>query len=275
MKHLQDTLFSGINLVHRTGGHYRIPKNSDWRADNDIFDQTLFYFIISGKCSVTIDGKEFIGEAGDWFLIPSSTVYSYYNFKDEPFEKYWVHFDLFPGIFDRLKLSPHVRADAPEKIASLFQSYAKISNSEQMCDIIEVKSILLKLFSEYLRLCSAERSFDGIDTKNGIYKVLSFINENLEKPISNAELAEFLHMHPNHFIRYFKREMGQTPQRYITHRRVEQAKRLLIETNLPTSAIAEMTGLSDSAHLSKLFKSIYALSPSQYRKNNSKNSINS
>ena len=144
-----------------------------------------------------------------------------------------------------------------------------------MCDIIEVKSILLKLFSEYLRLCSAERSFDGIDTKNGIYKVLSFINENLEKPISNAELAEFLHMHPNHFIRYFKREMGQTPQRYITHRRVEQAKRLLIETNLPTSAIAEMTGLCDSAHLSKLFKSIYALSPSQYRKNNSKNSINS
>ena len=96
--------------------------------------------------------------------------------------------------------------------------------------------------------------------------MLNYINENIDKPLSNSSLAEYLHIHPNHFIRYFKSEIGETPQKYIMLRRIEWAKRLLEETSLSISEIAETTGLCDGAHLSKLFKKIYAISPSQYRK---------
>ena len=262
-------LFSlNMNTAYRIGGHYYLPKNESWMMENHVFDQNIFYYIISGKCIITIDGKEYKGTTGQWFFIPAGAKYSYKNCNDEAFEKYWIHFDLYPNsdLLDSLCLQHCINVKDNKYIESLFEDFEKVCKSFEFHDRIKLNGIILMLLSEYIKRAGQKSVPFITDKKNELYRVLNYINENMEKPLSNALLAENLHIHPNHFIRYFKSETGETPQHYIMMRRVEAAKKLLEETALSTSEIAEMTGLCDSAHLSKLFKKIYAISPTQYRK---------
>ncbi len=273
MENMKSFFPLSINTTYRIGGHFYLPQNESWMADTHVFDQNIFYYILSGHCTITIDGKEYTGRKGQWFFIPSGAQYSYHNSTDEPFEKYWFHFDLYPGNdwVNSLHLEPCIDASGDAEIENLFKDFALICKSNELHDRIRVNAIILTILSEYIKR-AGEISMSLVEAhRNDLYEVLNYINENIDKSLTNSELADYMHMHPNHFIRYFKREMGETPQRYIMLRRIESAKRMLEETTLSISAISELTGLCDSAHLSKLFKKVYAISPSQYRKGNINN----
>ncbi|MBQ2932002.1 MAG: helix-turn-helix transcriptional regulator, partial [Clostridia bacterium] len=89
---------------------------------------------------------------------------------------------------------------------------------------------------------------------------------NLHNPLPNKLLAKQLHMQTNHFIRYFKERLGQTPQKYIMAKRMDFAKHLLLDDELTLAEIADRTGFCDSAHFSKNFKTFYSMAPGLYKK---------
>ena len=106
----------------------------------------------------------------------------------------------------------------------------------------------------------------GGEQEEQLQNLLAYIHEHLDGDLDNAELAARCHLHPNHFIRYFRGCTGQTPARYVAERRMEAAKRLLEETDLPVSEIMERVGLSESGHFARLFRKQYALTPTEYRR---------
>ena len=89
----------------------------------------------------------------------------------------------------------------------------------------------------------------------------------MSRAVRNEKLASIAHMHPTHFIRFFKSEMGQTPREYINRRKMEMAKTMLESTELMIGEISERLGFYDSMHFSKTFKSRYSISPTAYREN--------
>ncbi len=103
-------------------------------------------------------------------------------------------------------------------------------------------------------------------TKTRLNELLKFINENLDKPLSNDILAEKYFTHPNHFIRAFKEKTGLTPAKYIKNRRMEEAKRLLETSDLSIAEITEKIGLTEPTHFSRLFKEYYNFPPAEYRR---------
>ena len=102
--------------------------------------------------------------------------------------------------------------------------------------------------------------------------LLAYIHEHLDESLGNDVLAAHCHMHPTHFIRYFRGRTGQTPARYVTERRMEAAKRLLEETALPVAAVMEKTGFREPSHFARLFRKQFALTPTEYRKEYAKES---
>ncbi len=101
---------------------------------------------------------------------------------------------------------------------------------------------------------------------DAIKKLADYIDDNLEKSISVEELAQIWHMHPTHFIRAFKKKTGETPGRFVQIRRMENAKRLIEETELPIREIMCRVGIIDSAQFAKKFKRFYGNTPRNYRK---------
>jgi AraC-like DNA-binding protein len=75
--------------------------------------------------------------------------------------------------------------------------------------------------------------------------------------------AELLQAHPVQLVRAFSREYGLPPHRYLTGRRVELARRLLLE-GVPPADVAVMTGFYDQSHLTRHFKRLVGVSPAYF-----------
>lgn len=69
----------------------------------------------------------------------------------------------------------------------------------------------------------------------------------------------------SYFSSVFKKETGKSFITYLTDYRMEQALRLILETNEKSYEIAEHVGYVDANYFSYVFKRKYGMSPSKYR----------
>ena len=96
-------------------------------------------------------------------------------------------------------------------------------------------------------------------------RVREFVEEHLEENISIQALASIAGLSMYHFARAFKQSEGMTPHEYLIHCRVQRAKNLLAETDLPLSEIALASGFSDQSHCARRFREHVGVTPSSYR----------
>ncbi len=92
-----------------------------------------------------------------------------------------------------------------------------------------------------------------------------FIKENLYKRLSIESLANEVNLSLYHFARAFKASTGESPHRYITRLRVEQAKTLISRLPISLAEVSEQCGFSSQAHFTRWFKRIVGATPGVYR----------
>ncbi|WP_433550071.1 AraC family transcriptional regulator [Micromonospora zamorensis] len=81
--------------------------------------------------------------------------------------------------------------------------------------------------------------------------------------VTLGEAAELLHAHPTHLVRTFTHVHGVPPHSYLTGRRVELVRRLLLTGQRPAEA-AVAAGFFDQAHLNRHFRRYLGVSPARY-----------
>lgn len=96
-------------------------------------------------------------------------------------------------------------------------------------------------------------------------RVVDFVEANLHRDIHLNELASVAALSSFHFARSFKQMTGVTPVRYIWRRRVERAKVLLRNREVPLAVIALDCGFSSQSHFTTVFKRETGYTPAQYR----------
>ena len=260
---------SNLSATCHIGGYFSINKGAEWKMDTSSFGQNKFYYIKKGRCTITIEGKKYDGIPGRLFFIPAGTMHSYSNDSSAPFAKCWIHFDIYPdnnAFFGKLNLPYFTDVKNHGRIDRYFRLMAKELTSENVTDLLNGKAALFNLLSDYIEITSPEMQI-GAPSDDGIGKIVSFVDENIECNIKLEELAGICHLHPTHFIRYFKKKTGETPAHFVQRRKIETAKRLIEETNLPLGEIMCRVGIVDAAQFSKKFRSFYGNSPSSFRKN--------
>ena len=97
----------------------------------------------------------------------------------------------------------------------------------------------------------------------------AYIDSHLGETIQVKDLGGIVRRSTAHFCRTFKRTFGQTPHAYITARRLERAKSLMLESEEQLSVIALACGFTDQAHLSKLFRQHTGETPGAWRRRHS------
>ncbi len=268
MDSMQELFFSKLGIVGHSGDFFTVAQGEDWTIPVSVFAQNKFYYIKEGRCSFCINDENYDGVAGRVFLIPAGIPHSYCNDKTGVFSAYQVFFDIYPnniGIFNLMDLPFFVEAKDDNHMKFFFNEYVEYIDRERVADILHIKSCLIEIIKKYMILAEC----DGLLVKNSKNKVfnriIDYIDENVDKNMSNEELAEKFHFHPNHLIRVFKKETGQTLAKYIKLRKMETAKQLIEETAFNLNEIMIKVGIDDAAHFSKTFKSVYGVSPKIYR----------
>lgn len=98
-------------------------------------------------------------------------------------------------------------------------------------------------------------------------RVLAYIEANLETPFRSSDLAAATRLSVGHFSRAFRITFGQPPHAFVMTWRVEKAKQLiLLEDPVPLTEIARRCGLSDLAHLSRVFRKVVGYGPAAWRR---------
>ncbi len=87
----------------------------------------------------------------------------------------------------------------------------------------------------------------------------------LGEPITLGQLAAQEAMSVRNFTRRFRDEVGTTPMNWLTQQRLERARELLEESDLPVEQVAEQAGLGTAANLRQHFHAALGTSPSAYR----------
>ncbi|MBT2700948.1 response regulator [Bacillus sp. ISL-40] len=97
--------------------------------------------------------------------------------------------------------------------------------------------------------------------------VKNYINHHLgEQRLTRDEIANYVYLNPDYLTRLFKKQTGLSISDYLQQKRIEYAKKLLIETNLPVSEVALSAGYSNFSYFSTIFKKSTQLNPMEYRK---------
>ena len=98
-------------------------------------------------------------------------------------------------------------------------------------------------------------------------QVKDFIASNFADDLRLEDLAEQANMSSFHFAREFKKSTGTTPHQYLIKFRVEQAKTLLANGELPLIEVGLRSGFSHQSHFTRLFHRFTGTTPQTYRRN--------
>ncbi|OCT10985.1 hypothetical protein A8709_04590 [Paenibacillus pectinilyticus] len=96
--------------------------------------------------------------------------------------------------------------------------------------------------------------------------VIRFIQEEYDTDLSLEACAARINFHPVYVSRVFKKETGVSFSDYLAQHRLTVAKRLLAETDMKVSEIAEKLSYSNSATFIRYFSKVEGMTPGQYRK---------
>ncbi len=127
------------------------------------------------------------------------------------------------------------------------------------------------IYAEIIKICYFLKEYFNCKAENTnnfsrISPVIDYIKSNYYKNIKLSELSSIIHVCDNHLIRQFKSATNKTPINFINDVRIEQALKLLINSELSITEISYKVGFSSVNYMSKIFKTNLKMSPNQYRK---------
>ena len=84
-----------------------------------------------------------------------------------------------------------------------------------------------------------------------------YIEENCQNPIKLSDIANSVHLSETYFHNVFTKALGISPHQYLINCRIEKAKKLLWNSEIPISQISEETGFGCQQYFNKAFNLMY------------------
>ena len=231
-----------------------------------IRDLYIIHFVVSGCGYFESAGKTYRLTAGQSFLIVPGVLIRYYPDRKDPWKYIWVNFSGMEArqLMENCSLSEKnpVADLVSDQLRALFLSTVSQFRTSTAAELCRSNGNLRLLLAYYLGTYPAGKS-SGPDN---FIRLLEFIENNLQQPELNINLlAARFNINRVSVYRWFKREFGFGPNRYILQLRIQKACELLARQDLSAKSIAFSSGFSDPLYLSRVFKQHTGFSPTQYR----------
>ena len=237
----------------------------------------LFHFIFGGKGYLSSNDSAgqthlYKLEANQGFLICPGQVNTYYADEKTPWEYAWLEFDGVKALeymemaglgWDR----PVYHLKKREEGALLKEELMAIVDNPYRSSINQIGH--LYLFFDALIRSSVNRKTmvqSGKMRDTYIKEAISFIELNYGRVISVEDIADFCNINRSYLNRLFKESTGKTLQNFLMYYRMNRAAELLKVSELTVNEIGKRCGYQNQLHFSRAFKTIFGLSPMQWKK---------
>lgn len=197
--------FSETNLTYLTGAYTRLWK--DWHYENITPGYDKFYFVEDGEFALIVNGTYREIRKNQLVLLPCNSTQTYYHFSDALATKYWVHFTMpyrDRDLLELLELPVVITVDDPAEVTELFRTILGQDQESTLSAPLIQKAALCRLFAYFVDHTQMPDTKEMLSNEK-LAEVLAYIDKHLCEPLTVRRLGEVMHLHPNYFIRYFKR----------------------------------------------------------------------
>lgn len=230
-------------------------------------DHFLIHFLVSGKGEFISDKKVYKIKKNDGFLIEPSKPTIYKADPNEPYEYYWVGFNgtdaknilQLAGLDSQ---NPIFTYDCDNNLLFYLKNIYAESAKPVTGEFTSLGN--LYLFLSCLIQQSASFKKKSSNYESTLTQAINFIHGNYSRDITVEDIAKFVKVERTHLFRVFKKGLELSPQQFLIHYRLDKSKDLLGKHGLNISQVAYSVGYYDPAHFSRLFKSKFGITPSQY-----------
>jgi len=235
----------------------------------------------SGYATATINGTKFdcLLCPGDVSIVPAGTSSRWRWADNGPHEMLHIYID--PNFMkktadacvlnhDQMAIEPQV-AVRDEQLSHIAMSLLCELKAENIVGRLYADSVAsafaIQLIRRYSCLKDVGMTRGGM-APHKLRRALEYISDRLEQQrgIALDLVAQEVGMSRYHFSRAFKESMGLSPINYIVRQRIERAKKLLAETELPIADIALQAGFSGQSHFTTFFRKLVGLTPRDFRR---------
>ncbi|MFD7669276.1 helix-turn-helix domain-containing protein [Streptomyces sp. NPDC059788] len=147
----------------------------------------------------------------------------------------------------------------------LLEAVRAIGSAEEVGDLYAESSAAFLAVHLLTRHSRAPERPSPAREDTRVRAAIALMRDRLAEPLTLADIADEVHLSVFHLVRVFRGATGETPHRYLIRLRIEEAKRLLRDTDLTTARIAEHCGFADPSALSTAFLRHTGVRPSAYR----------
>ena len=256
-----------------------ITHTDKFETGTEISTCCKFYYVLDGEYELTIGQQSYEAKAGSMFFIPAGIPQSRrYIGNVRHVSQQYMHFNFLsltePNLFDRLSLPYKIDIGLRTDVKKMFNTVFRLASQTTLSARFKLTAIILNLFGLYVeKSAGGGNNGLGIIGETGqlqentvILKITKYIKDNIDRQITNEELARVACMQGNYFIRFFRKQTGTTPHKFITKIKIDTAMGLLENTDITISRAMEKVGYYDMSHFSRTFKQLHNLPPSEYVK---------
>lgn len=252
---------SAVQLEMQCG--YLASCRSSWKLSEMRSERNWLYFILDGSCNLQIEKQSFALTPGDFALLPAGKMISINLTEEKRLLKYWCEFTATVGgcsVLDWLPLEYVVRPEAMDRVQENFHDMLYDEMGTYTPSGERQNRLLQSVFGAFLE--RAVRS----EKENRLLSVIDFMCLHMEEKMTLESLAEKAYVSPTAFSRSFRKTVGKAPMMFLNELRLGEAKRYLIETDMPIRQMAEICGFTDEFYFSRLFSSHTGMAPLTYRR---------
>lgn len=232
------------------------------------YSSYLIVYTYEGEGELLYQNKHFILHPGDGFLIDCRKEHSYRTAKD-----IWSHADLhFNGgnaefLYETLfheqdpVFSCAVGSEFQGLLEQVLLQHDSVSEFREFKVSIAIQNLLL-----YIANTRQKNSVHNTLPENIRY-LQKYMENHFRENLTLDELASLCGLSKYHLCREFKKYTYFAPKEYITRLRLNHAKLLLENTNIPAYKIGILVGIPNEANFIRLFQKNCGLTPGEYRQN--------
>lgn len=266
-------------ILHTSDEEIYIPRH--WHEDIEIS------YVLSGKIDqIYTDGKEYGSSEGDIVVINSNSIHSFSvtTGKNRKAVTIFIRYEFLKAIYENSDQIMFTCNSTHEKDSSKIKKFKKLrtllneilvhyfNKEHDPLAHINLTGLAYQLIYQLLNDFKEEKNNSPTIKTNKylerLTSITNYIKKHYNQNLAIDHLAAQFNLSSEYFSRFFFKHIGMTVLNYIHTIRLEKSYPDLMNTDLPVIHIALKHGFPSEKSYTRVFKSVYYMTPSQYRKMN-------
>ena len=238
-------------------------SNGDWIHPDRVLDSFEMILVTKGEVYISENGTEYhLNPEEILILQPNARHFGYKTSTNTEF--FWLHWYGGPDIAPHIK---HRKIKNPYSVSLYFRQLLDARVTHKLWESVDylTRLILIEVYS-HSKLPVVNHTAE---------KIAAWIDANCHTPITEKQIAAQFGYNGDYLNRLFKSCYSKTIKQYISDKRIEYIKGLMLREDLPLQAVADKAGFTDYKYFLKFFKYHEKITPTEFYRQYGKMRINS